>query len=475
VPGTGNSSFVVVANRLPVDQVTTPDGPTWRRSPGGLVTALQPVLAQHKGTWIGWTGAITRPGRPAGPHDEPFELDGMGLCPVPLTNDEMERYYEGFSNSSLWPLYHDAVEQPVYKRRWWEEYRRVNQRFADAAAAVAGQSATVWIQDYQLQLVPAMLREQRPDLRIGFFLHIPFPPTELFMQLPRRAEVLKGLLGADLVGFQRPLGAHNFLQLTRHVLGLRPRGDSVELPDGRTVCAGAFPISIDFAEMERLASSPEVRQRTSEIRTELGNPSTIVLGVDRLDYTKGIERRLKIFRELLAENRLTAPGAVMVQVATPSRERIAQYQSLRVKVEREVGRINGEYGRVGEPAVHYLHQSYSRTELAALYRAADVMMVTPLRDGMNLVAKEYVAARVDNGGALVLSEFAGAAAELRQAFLCNPHDLDGVKELLLRAVKIDPAEAARRMRGMRRYLRTHDVQAWAESFLTALERTGRPA
>jgi trehalose 6-phosphate synthase len=430
------------------------------------------VLAQHKGTWVGWTGGITKPGRPV---PEPFEVDGMELWPVPLGADEMERYYEGFSNSSLWPLYHDAVEQPVYKRRWWEEYRKVNQRFADAAATVAGRGATVWVQDYQLQLVPAMLREQRPDLRIGFFLHIPFPPTELFMQLPRRAEVLKGLLGADLVGFQRPLGAHNFLQLTRHVLGLRPRGDSVELPDGRTVCAGAFPISIDFLEMERLATTDEVRNRATEIRAELGNPAAVILGVDRLDYTKGIERRLKIFRELLAEKRLTAPGTVMVQVATPSRERIEQYQSLRVKVEREVGRINGEHGRVGEPAVHYLHQSYSRTELAALYLAADVMMVTPLRDGMNLVAKEYVAARVDNGGALVLSEFAGAAAELRQAFLCNPHDLDGVKELLMRAVKIDPADAARRMRAMRRYLRTHDVQAWAESFLTALDRTGRPA
>jgi trehalose 6-phosphate synthase len=469
---TGNSSFVVVANRLPVDEVRSPEGTTWRRSPGGLVTALQPVLAQHKGTWVGWTGGITKAGRPA---PDPFEVDGMELCPLPLSADEMERYYEGFSNSSLWPLYHDAVEPPVYKRRWWEEYRKVNQRFADATARVAAPGATVWVQDYQLQLVPAMLREQRPDLRIGFFLHIPFPPVELFMQLPRRAEVLKGLLGADLVGFQRPLGAHNFLQLTRHVLGLRPRGDSVELPDGRTVLAGAFPISIDFVEMERLAQSEEVRQRAAEIREELGRPAAIILGVDRLDYTKGIERRLKIFRELLAEKRLTVPGAVMVQVATPSRERIEQYQALRVKVEREVGRINGEYGRVGEPAVHYLHQSYNRAELAALYLAADVMMVTPLRDGMNLVAKEYVAARADNGGALVLSEFAGAAAELRQAFLCNPHDLDGVKELLMRAVKIEAGDAARRMRAMRRYLRAHDVQAWAESFLTALDRTGRPA
>jgi trehalose 6-phosphate synthase len=399
----------------------------------------------------------------------------MRLRPVPLSPSEMERHYEGFSNSSLWPLYHDAVEPPIYKRRWWDAYRVVNERFADAAASEAAHGATVWVQDYQLQLVPALLRDRRPDLRIGFFLHIPFPPTELFMQLPRRVEVLQGLLGADLVGFQRPLGAQNFLQLTRHLLGLRPFRDSVELPNGRVVAAGAFPISIDVAEIERLAASDEVVSRSKAIRAELADPKIVLLGVDRLDYTKGIERRLKIFRELLADGRLSVPEAVMVQVATPSRERIEHYQALRVKVEREVGRINGEYGRVGVPAVHYLHHSYDRPELVAMYRAADVMMVTPLRDGMNLVAKEYVAARVDNAGALLLSEFAGAAAELHQAFLCNPHDLDGVKDALLKAVHVERTEASRRMRAMRRHLRTHDVQAWAQSFLTALERTGRRA
>jgi trehalose 6-phosphate synthase len=241
------------------------------------------------------------------------------------------------------------------------------------------------------------------------------------------------------------------------------------------VKAGAFPISIDTKDMERLAADPKVQARAKEIRAELGDPETVILGVDRLDYTKGIELRLKAFRELLADGKLTVPDAVMVQVATPSRERVEHYQALRVKVEREVGRINGEFGRVGVPAVHYLHQSYSRSELAAMYVAADVMMVTPLRDGMNLVAKEYIAARVDDRGALVLSEFAGASAELRQAFLCNPHDLDDVKDALLKAIRIAPAEASRRMRVMRRHLRTHDVKAWADSFLTALDRTGRPA
>ncbi|HYN96405.1 MAG TPA: trehalose-6-phosphate synthase [Pilimelia sp.] len=457
---TERSAFVVVANRLPVDEVTTPAGREWRRSPGGLVTALHPVLAAHRGTWVGWAGGT-------GEAPEPFELDGIHLHPVALSAEDLERYYEGQSNATIWPLYHDAVEPPMFRRRWREAYRTVNARFADAAAEAAAEGATVWVQDYQLQLVPSMLRERRPDLRIGFFLHIPFPPIELFMQMPQRAEILRGLLGADLVGFQQRLAAQNFVRLARHLLGLRYEGQVVEV-DGRKVKSGAFPISIDVREMEEIAASPAVQARAKQIRAELGDPKTIILGVDRLDYTKGIERRLKAFRELLADGRLNVPDAVMVQVATPSRERVEHYQTLRVKVEREVGRINGEFGRVGVPAVHYLHQSYSRSELAALYCAADVMMVTPLRDGMNLVAKEYLAARADNGGALVLSEFAGAATELRQSFLCNPHDPDGVKDALLRAVQVDPTEARRRVRIMQRHLRTHDVDHWARSFLNEL-------
>jgi trehalose 6-phosphate synthase len=460
----GDSAFVVVANRLPVDKVVGPGGEvSYRRSPGGLVTALEPVLQQRNGTWVGWPGGAGE----ADAQEETFEAGGVHLHTVPLSAGEIERYYEGFSNSSLWPLYHDAVETPIFKRRWWESYRLVNERFAKAVADDAAPGATVWVQDYQLQLVPALLRESRPDLKIGFFLHIPFPPVELFMQLPRRADILKGLLGADLVGFQRPLGAQNFVQLARHLLGTRVRRGIVEW-EGRTVRAEAFPISIDVEEMRRLAASPEVQARAAAIRAELGDPRTIILGVDRLDYTKGIERRLKAFRELLSDGRLTAPETVMVQVATPSRERVEHYQTLRVNVEREVGRINGEYGRVGQPAVHYLHQSYSRAELAALYVAADVMMVTPLRDGMNLVAKEYVGAHADGKGAIVLSEFAGAAAELRQAFLCNPHDLDGVKDALMRAIHVDPVEGRKRMHAMHSHLRAHDVRTWADSFLDAL-------
>ena len=459
------SSFVVVANRLPVDRITGPDGSqSWRRSPGGLVTALEPIMRKRDGAWVGWSGdACTE--------DEPFESDGMHLYPVPLSEEEVARYYEGFSNATLWPLYHDCVAPPQFHRSWWDSYREVNERFADAAAAVAADGAVVWVQDYQLQLVPAMLRARRPDLRIGFFLHIPFPPTELFAQLPWRQQVIEGLLGADLIGFQRPGGAQNFLRLARELCNLRPRAGSVEVADGtgvRVVRAEAFPISIDFDAMAEVADLPETVERAREIREELGNPERMLLGVDRLDYTKGIGLRLRAFRELLEDGAISTPETVFVQVATPSRERVEQYRMLRHDIEAMVGQINGDWGSVGHAAVHYLHQSYSRPELAAMYRAADVMLVTPLRDGMNLVAKEYVAARPDLGGALVLSQFAGAAAELKQAYLVNPHDMDGVKDAILAALEVDPRTAARRMKAMRRHVSQNDVSHWASQFLHAL-------
>jgi len=455
-------AFVVVANRLPVDEVTDPTTghKEWRRSPGGLVTALQPILTRSRGTWVGWSGA-------PGPAPEPFESEGISLHPVGLSAEEVENYYEGASNATIWPLYHDAVEAPAFHRHWREAYRDVNLRFAEATSRVAPKGAVVWVQDYQLQLVPAMLRERRPDLQIGFFLHIPFPPVELFMQLPQREEIIRGLLGADLVGFQTPLNAQNFLHLAHHLLGINRRGLSVEI-DGRQVRAGSYPVSIDIGELEDVANDPAVRARAEEIRAELGHPRTLILGVDRLDYTKGIQHRLAAYRELLTDGRVTTPETVLVQVATPSRERVEHYVRLRENVEREVGGINGEFGKVGSPAVHYLHQSYSRAELTALYRAADVMAVTPLRDGMNLVAKEYVATRTDLGGALVLSEFAGAARELRQAYMCNPHDLNSIKEALMRAVEADRSEAAKRMQSMRRYLRDHGGRQWAADFLAAL-------
>jgi trehalose 6-phosphate synthase len=454
--------LVVVANRLPVEGAALPDGTTeWRRSPGGLVSALHPILRDRRGTWIGWTGEID-----ASPQIP--DIDGIRLRAVPLSASDYECYYEGYSNSTLWPLYHDAVETPSFHRPWWEAYQRVNRRFAQVTAAHAEPNAMVWVQDYHLQLVPAMLRQLRPDLRIGFFMHIPFPPAELFMQLPRRAELLRGMLGADLVGFQTTYGAENFCRLAARLLHLETEGARIAV-DGRTVRAKAFPISIDTREMEELGRDPDVIMRAARLRADLGEPGKVILGVDRLDYTKGIEHRIKAYRELLVDGRLKVEDTVMVQVAVPSRERVENYKVLRDRVEREVGRINGEFGRVGVPPVHYLNQSFDRPEVAALYRAADVMVVTPLRDGMNLVAKEYVAARVDEGGALVLSEFTGAAAELPEAYLVNPHDVDGLKDTLVQALEASPSENRARMQAMRRYLRKYDVRAWADGYLTALE------
>jgi trehalose 6-phosphate synthase/phosphatase len=467
--GTREHDLVVVANRLPVDRRTEPDGSSsWVPSPGGLVAALEPVMQRNDGAWIGWTGA-------PGDAPEPFEERGIRLIPVNLDEADVEDFYEGMSNGSLWPLYHDVIVSPQFHRHWWEAYVRVNRRFAEKAAEYAGESALVWVQDYQLQLVPQMLRERRPDLRIGFFNHIPFPPYEIFAQLPWRRQVLDGLLGADQLGFQRPADANNFLRACRRN-GLATRRGMVQLPaeprfgspdhhPRREVRAAAFPISIDAEQNDALSRREDVQERAREIRRELGDPKIVLLGVDRLDYTKGILHRLKAVEELFADGVLSSPETVLVQVATPSRERIEQYQQMRQDVEVTVGRINGDHGTIGRPAVHYLHQSYGREELAALYLAADVLLVTALRDGMNLVAKEYVATRHDERGALVLSEFAGAAIELPQAFLVNPHDIDGVKAAIVRAVQISPREAQRRMRAMRRRVFEHDVARWASTFL----------
>ena len=326
----------------------------------------------------------------------------------------------------------------------------------------------MWVHDYQLQLVPAMLREARPDLTIGFFLHIPFPPAELFQQMPWRRQILEGLLGADLVGFQRPNNAQNFVRLVRQRVGHKTHRDLVYLPDGRTVQAAAFPISIDSKGLEKLARSAAVEARAKEIREQLGNPRHLLLGVDRLDYTKGIYSRLRAFGELVGEERLSLEEAVFVQVATPSRERVEQYRRLRDDIDRLVGRLNGDLGRIGRPAISYLHSSYPREEMAALFRAADVCVVTPLADGMNLVAKEYVACRYDGDGALVLSEFAGAAGELRQAYMVNPYDINGMKDAIMTAVHAPPADRAKRMKAMRKTVAEHDVTDWAERYLAAL-------
>jgi len=463
----GAATFVVVANRLPVDRVTTQTGESdWRTSPGGLVTALEPVLKAREGAWVGWAGS---------PDEtlEPFHHDGMEIVPVPLSATDVRDYYEGFSNGTLWPLYHDVVAHPEFHREWWDAYVAVNKRFAERTAQVAAEGAVVWVQDYQLQLVPQLLREQRPDLQIGFFLHIPFPPTELFQQLPWRREILEGILGSDLVGLQVTGGAQNFSRLVRQLGHYPTQRGTVELPDGRRVLVRAYPISIDTRQFYDLAREPEAGERAAEIRRDLGDPTYLFLGVDRLDYTKGIFQRLRAFGELISDGLLDAEDAVFVQVANPSRERVEEYKRLRDDIERLVGRINGEIGRLGRPAINYMHTFYGREEMAALYRAADVMVVTPLRDGMNLVAKEYIACRQADDGALVLSEFAGASRELRQAYMINPYDINQMKERMLEAATDSVRNKSRRMRILRRQVFEHDIDRWATNFLDDLSSHAR--
>lgn len=449
------------------------------------MTALQPVMRAEDGVWVGWAGV-------ADEDVEPFVADGINVLPVALSEQELREYYEGFSNATLWPLYHDVIAQPSYHREWWESYVRVNRRFAEAAAGAAAHGAVVWVHDYQLQLVPAMLRQIRPDLVIGFFNHIPFPPYGIYSQLPWRRQIIDGLLGADVIGFQRVADAGNFSRAVRRLKGYETRGSIIEVPIDsddpeagshrhvttnrhgglvRTVLARAFPISIDAEQYQSLARRPDIQARAKEIREELGNPETVMLGVDRLDYTKGIGHRLKAYGELIRDEELDVEKVTLVQVASPSRERVETYRQLRDEIELTVGRINGDYATLGHSAVAYLHHGYPREEMVALYLAADVMLVTALRDGMNLVAKEYVATRVDEDGVLVLSEFAGASDELRQALLINPHDIEGLKGAILQAVAMPKRDRVRRMRALRKKVLTNDVARWSAGFLDALTRS----
>lgn len=455
-----SSSFVVVANRLPVRR-NDDDPSTWTTSPGGLVAALAPVLERmDRSVWVGWTGS---------PDEtmDPFAADGIEMEPIPLTTSELRRYYEGFCNATIWPLYHDAVIRSEYHRSWWEAYRGINHRFTDHTAARAGHGAVVWVHDYQLQLVPAQLRAIRPDLRIGFFLHIPFPPIELFLQLPWRRQILQGMVGADVVGFQTPQGAANFRSLVERCEVGIIEGDDLII-DGRRVKVRDFPIGVDAPRLQQMAADPAIRDRAVRLRTSLGDPERLLLGVDRLDYTKGIARRLEAYGELLRDGRLEVPRHSLIQVAEPTRENVPGYSEFREEIERIVGEVNGAYARLGHPAINYIHRSQPMEELVALYLAADVMLVTPVRDGMNLVAKEYVACRTDDRGVLVLSEFTGAANSLTSALMVNPYDIEGLKATIQTAVTMNPEEETRRMRALRQQVITDDVHRWAADWMVAL-------
>lgn len=463
--------LLIVSNRLPITVRVREGQSQLVPSAGGVATGLRTLHTASKGLWIGWPGELSR--LPADQRAEAArQLEQGRIVPVPLTGEQVKAYYEGFANGVIWPLFHYLLDRAPLDSSNWPAYRHANERFADVVAEHYREGDAVWIHDYQLMLVPGLLRERLPRARIGFFLHIPFPSYEVFRTLPWRQEILRGLLGADLIGFHTFPYVRYFTRALRHLLGLEPQLDRIVF-DGRDVRVRALPMGIDTARFERLAADPRVQTEVSAVR-EAADGRRLVLGVDRLDYTKGIPRRLLAFQRLLERNPSLRDTVRLIQVAVPSRVGVEPYQVFRRQLDELVGRINGALGTSKSMPIHYLYRSIPAHQLVALYRAADVMLVTALRDGMNLVAKEFVASRIDDDGVLVLSEFAGAAEELTEAVVINPYDIDACANAIQRALEMPRVERAARMRALRQRVGARTVHGWAEAFLEELDRSAAP-
>ncbi|MDP8961257.1 MAG: trehalose-6-phosphate synthase [Actinomycetota bacterium] len=456
--------IVAVANRLPV----TKSKGKWQVSMGGLVTALRPVMERQDGMWVGWDG---------GDEDVPSRVEGLDieLRSLSLTNAQLQGYYYGFANRTIWPLFHDLVEQPVFERGWWKTYDEVNHTFAETTEDLEfdHEAPLLWVHDYHLMVLPKLLRERHPASPIAFFLHIPVPPPELFARLPWREEILEGLLGADVVAFHTERYRDNF---TRAVERLHPKrtaidGRTIVLPDGRRVRTAAHPISVDSRRFAELARSEEVGGELEALREQFSGRK-VILGCDRLDYTKGIHERFKAIELLLERRSDLRAKLAFVQIAVPSREGVQEYRELRRDVERTVGRINGRFTEPGQDVpVYYLHRGVPQPRLVAFYQLADVAVVTPLKDGMNLIAKEFVVSQdaVDGTGVLVLSEFTGAALELPDAISCNPFDVEGLSGRIEQALETDGEEWRPRLKRMASNVHEHDIFHWVDRELAEVE------
>ncbi|WP_434047717.1 MULTISPECIES: bifunctional alpha,alpha-trehalose-phosphate synthase (UDP-forming)/trehalose-phosphatase [Sorangium] len=465
--------LLIVSNRLPISVRVDRGALCLTRSSGGLAAAMRGPHERMCAVWIGWPGSVAGL-TPEQRQDADAALAGIRAVPVHLGATEQHRFYDGFSNGVLWPLFHYLLDKVNLDAELdWEAYQRVNERFADAVAEQYAPGDMIWVHDYQLMLLPALLRRRLPGAQIGFFLHVPFPSAEVFRILPWREQIVRGLLGADLLGFHTAGYRKNFAASAAHVLDLDPDEAAIE-HDGRRVALGVHPISVDAAEVARIAAHPAVREEAARIRAE-ARGRKIVLGIDRLDYTKGIPRRLLAIERFLEREPELRDNVRFIQLAVPTREMAGAYADFRRIVHEMVGRINGQHGTTQATPIHYIHRSLPLEQVVALYVAADVMLVTPLRDGMNLVAKEYVAARVDDDGALILSEFAGAASELAEAIAVNPYDIGSVAAAVKRALTMPAAEQRTRMAALRRRVDTSDVHAWAQSFLDDLDRAAAPA
>ncbi len=459
---------VAIANRLPVQHGE--DG--WQLSPGGLVTALRPVMNHHSGAWVGWDG---------GTKGIPDTLPDFRakLRPVSLSATQVRQYYHGFSNATLWPLLHDAIEKPRFERQWWNTYRQVNAIFADAAVAALDErpGALAWVHDYHLMLLPQLIRERRPSQPVGFFLHVPWPSPDIYPRLPWRREILLGLLGADVVSFHTEHYRDNFVAACARLLGddgVTVRGTRLALPDGRLVSTTASPISIDAAEFTRHATQEATDRDIKELDQQFAGRA-VLLGVDRLDYTKGISERLLAFEMLLERCPELRTTSAFLQVAVPSRDDVREYRNLRADVERHIGRINGRFTEPGQDVpVHYLYRGLPQQQLAAYYAVAAVLVITPLIDGMNLVAKEYVTVQEarQGSGRLVLSEFTGAAVEMCEAIMCNPFDVEGLSHRIEQAIRLPASSGRAAIEAMAERVRIHDVHRWVAEQLAVISSRG---
>lgn len=448
---------LVVSDRLPI-HLTNKKGEGWRAEPAGgaLISALTPVLRESRGVWIGWPGVaeeqVPDPRVLAGVIQE----GGSTMRPVFLSERDVRGAYDGFAGGIVWPLFHEQPLQCSFDPAAWQAYRRVNRKFARAAArAMTRTGDLLWVHNHLLMNVASELRTLGVPCRSAFFLHIPFPAPDLFLKLPWRDRLILGLLAYDQIGFQTPRDLQNFLDCA-HALGV---------PAGREIRAGAFPIGIDFQGVAERAASPEIESASARLK-ELHGGRKLVLGIDRLDGCKGIPEKLRAFAELLDRRPEHHDRVSLIQILVPSREDLPRQRELGSEIARLVGEINGRFSRPGWIPVHFLQRALRPDELLAHYRAADVALITPLREGMNLVAKEYCAARTAEPGVLVLSEFAGAAGQLAAgALLVNPHDTTATARTLNRALRLSEAERGRRMRSLRDEVRRHDIFWWAESFL----------
>ncbi len=464
------SKLIIVSNRLPVTVTKSKGKFKFQPSVGGLVTGIGSLSMAREQVWIGWPG-ITFSGYKSKVDTKNVKdmLAAENDYPVFLTRNDIEDYYHGFCNEMIWPLFHYFVQYANYDKKFWDSYKRVNESFSKAVLEVAGNDDVIWIHDYHLMLLPELIRKRLPGAKIGFFLHIPFPSSEIFRLIPWCGEILTGLLGADLVGFHTFDYARHFLESVRRVLGYEHTLGQLTLGD-HAVRVDTFPMGIDFEKFSSAPRNPEIQKGISKLRGVLKEEYKVILSIDRLDYTKGIPERLRAFDLFLKKNPGYSGKVVFIVVAVPSRTEVEHYKLLKNEVDNLTGRINGQHGKIGWVPIWYMYRSFDFNDLTALYSVADVLFLTPLRDGMNLVAKEYVAARTDEDGVLILGEMAGTAKELGEALIINPNDLEGTADAIKTAITMPLSEQKRRMHSMRNRLRRYDVKRWAYDFMERMKQ-----